>query len=35
MIQQLMVVGIMMVKIFFVTILIENRFKISVKQPKM
>ena len=31
MIQQLMTVGIIMVKIFFVTIFIEIRFKIRVK----
>ena len=35
MIQQLMTVGIMMVNIFFVTIFIENRFKIIVNTPKM
>ena len=35
MIQKLMTVGIIMVKIFFVTIFIENRFKIIVNQPKM
>ena len=35
MIQQLMTVGIMMVNIFFVTIFIENRFKIIVNPPKM
>ena len=39
MIQQLMTVGIIMVKklikIFFMIIFIESRFKIRVKQPKM
>ena len=35
MIQQLMTVGIIMVNIFFVTIFIENRFWISVNQPKI